>query len=93
MTSKKVHIQPVDSAKFLTYQVNRVIKTYESGHVQVQVATTVVPDPEQQVGLKSPLRGVCCSRGVVTRTVCCSRRGFRSADRSFLVSMPPRSYR
>lgn len=46
------HIAPVDSPKFLTDQVNRLIKNYESGHVQVQVVTTVVPDQRSQTGSK-----------------------------------------
>ena len=44
------NIEPEDSAKFLTDWVNRVIKTYESGHFQVQVVTTVVPDQSRKSG-------------------------------------------
>jgi hypothetical protein len=50
MTARMDHIPPVDSAKFLTDQVNRLIKNYESGHVSVQVVTTVVPDQRNQPG-------------------------------------------
>jgi hypothetical protein len=50
MTAKMEHIPPVDSAKFQTDQVNRVIKNYESGHVSVQMVTTVVPDQRSQTG-------------------------------------------
>ncbi|MDQ0672975.1 hypothetical protein QFZ36_000536 [Pseudarthrobacter siccitolerans] len=52
MAAKMEHIPPADSAKFLTDQVNRIIKNYESGHVQVQVVTTVVPDQRSQTGSK-----------------------------------------
>lgn len=41
MPAKMTHIPPADSSKFLTDQVNRLIKNFESGHVQVQVVTTV----------------------------------------------------
>jgi hypothetical protein len=44
MAAKMEYIQ-ADSGKSLTDQVNRTIKNYESGHVSVQVVTTVVPDP------------------------------------------------
>lgn len=49
MTAKMETIS-ADSAKFLCDQVNRMIRSYESGHVSVQVVTTVVPDQRSQTG-------------------------------------------
>lgn len=42
MAAKMETISP-DSAEFLCDQVNRLIRAYKSGHVSVQVATTMVP--------------------------------------------------
>ncbi len=39
-----------DSAKGLTDQVNRLIRSYETGQVSFQVVTTVVPDQRSQTG-------------------------------------------
>ncbi len=39
-----------DSAKGLTEQVNRLIRSYETGQVSIQVVTTVVPDQRSQAG-------------------------------------------
>jgi len=41
-----------ESAKYLCDQVNRIIGKFESGHVSVQVVTTVVPDNRAQSGTK-----------------------------------------
>lgn len=41
-----------ESPKYLCEQVNRLIRSYESGHVSVQVVTTVVPDNRSQTGNK-----------------------------------------
>lgn len=49
MTAKMETI-PADSAKSLCDQVNRLIRNYESGHVSVQVVTTVVPDQSSKTG-------------------------------------------
>jgi hypothetical protein len=46
----KVESTSADSAKFLCDQVNRLIRGYETGHVSVQVVTTVVPDNRSQTG-------------------------------------------
>ena len=51
-------IPPVDSQKFLVDQVNRIIKNYESGHVQVQVVTSEVPGSAHQHWHENRLRGV-----------------------------------
>lgn len=47
MAAKMEYIQS-DNGKFLTDQVNRLIKNYESGQVSVQIVTTVVADPRMQ---------------------------------------------
>lgn len=44
MASKMDYIQS-DNGKFLTDQVNRIIRNYETSQVTVQVITTVVSDP------------------------------------------------
>ena len=41
-----------DSPRALCDKVNRSIRSYETGHVHVQVVTTVVPDNRTQSGTR-----------------------------------------
>ncbi|MFB9654560.1 hypothetical protein [Pseudarthrobacter oxydans] len=51
MAAKLTHIQS-DNGKFLTDQVNRTIRNFETSQVTVQIITTTVPDQRNVAGSK-----------------------------------------
>lgn len=41
-----------ESAKQLSYEINRFIKRFDTSHVHIQIVTTVIPDQNSKTGAR-----------------------------------------